>query len=90
MGKILRVHNVNDYARYFGDLIRELTGDSALSHIRRFVMQRAQTLLTGGASVTETAEQLGFDYPQHFTRQFKKHFGITPSHYTHTYGLPTE
>ena len=64
---------------YFGDLIRELTGDSATSHIRRFIMQRAQQLLIGGATISETAESLGFDYPQHFTRQFKKHFGVTPS-----------
>ena len=64
---------------YFGDIIRELTGDSATSHIRRFIMQRAQQLLIGGATISETAESLGFDYPQHFTRQFKKHFGITPS-----------
>lgn len=64
---------------YFGDLIRELTGDTATSHIRRFIMQRAQQLLIGGATISETAESLGFDYPQHFTRQFKKHFGVTPS-----------
>ncbi len=64
---------------YFGDLIRELTGDSATSHIRRFIMQRAQQLLMAGATISETAESLGFDYPQHFTRQFKKHFGVTPS-----------
>ncbi len=64
---------------YFGDLIRELTGDPATSHIRRFIMQRAQQLLMGGATISETAESLGFDYPQHFTRQFKKHFGVTPS-----------
>ena len=66
---------------YFGDLIRELTGDSATSHIRRFIMQRAQQLLISGATISETAERLGFDYPQHFTRQFKKHFGVTPSEY---------
>ena len=63
---------------YFGDLIRELTGASASSHIRRFIMQRAQALLVSGATVSETAERLGFDYPQHFTRIFKKHFGLTP------------
>ena len=66
---------------YFGDLIRELTGDSATFHIRRFIMQRAQQLLMSGATISETAESLGFDYPQHFTRQFKKHFGVTPSEY---------
>lgn len=115
MEKILRVHHVNDYARYIGapelhplvsvihydelehcrhslnnydvyglfigDLIRELTGDSATSHIRRFIMQRAQQLLMSGAAISETAESLGFDYPQHFTRQFKKHFGVTPSEF---------
>jgi len=68
---------------YFGDLIRQLTGDTASNAIRRFVMQRAQTLLVSGATITETAEQLGFDYPQHFTRMFKKHFGATPSQITH-------
>ena len=66
---------------YFGDLIRELTGDSATSYIRRFIMQRAQTLLAGGATITEAAEQLGFAYPQHFTRQFKKYYGVTPSEF---------
>jgi len=66
---------------YFGDLIRELTGDTATSYIRRFLMQRAQQLLISGATITETSERLGFEYPQHFTRQFKKHFGQTPSEF---------
>lgn len=64
---------------YFGDLIRQLTGKSATAHIHRFLMQRAQTLLLSGSSVTETAESLGFEYPQHFSRQFKKYYGITPT-----------
>ena len=64
---------------YFGDLIRQLTGESATKAIRRFVMQRAQTLLIGGHTVAETAELLGYEHPQHFTRQFKNHFGMTPT-----------
>ena len=66
---------------YFGDLIRQMTGDTAGNIIRRFVMQQAQKLLISGTSVTSTSEQLGFEYPQHFTRMFKKNFGITPSEY---------
>lgn len=66
---------------YFGDLIRKMTDDTASNVIRRFVMQRAQQLLISGTSITATAEQLGFDYPQHFTRMFKKHFGMSPSQY---------
>lgn len=66
-------------ANYFGDLVKQLTGDTATNTIKRFVMQRARMLLIGGATITETAEAVGFDYPQHFTRQFKKFYGITPS-----------
>ncbi|GAB6975411.1 helix-turn-helix domain-containing protein [Prevotella falsenii] len=63
---------------YFGDLVRQLTGDTAIYTIRKFVMQRAQVLLTEGLTVAETASALGFDYPQHFSRQFKAHFGVSP------------
>jgi len=66
---------------YFGDLIRQLTGDSATGAIRRFIMSRAQTLIISGHTVAETAEMLGFEYPQHFTRMFKRHFGQSPSEY---------
>ena len=66
---------------YFGDLIRQMTDDTAGNIIRRFVMSQAQKLLISGASITSTAEQLGFEYPQHFTRMFKKHFGESPSQY---------
>lgn len=64
---------------YFGDLVRQLTGETAIYTIRKFVMQRAQTLLAEGRSVSQTAFALGFDYPQHFSRQFKAHFGISPT-----------
>lgn len=63
---------------YFGDLIRQLTGNSAIHTIRKFIMQRAKALLAEGKTVSETASALGFDYPQHFSRQFKKHFGTSP------------
>ena len=44
-------------------------------------MKRAQQLLFSGCSVSQTADQLGFDYPQHFTRMFKKCYGMSPSDY---------
>lgn len=68
-------------SNYFGDLIRQLTDDTAGNIIRRFVMQKAQKLLISGTGISNTAEQLGFEYAQHFTRMFKKHFGVAPSQY---------
>jgi len=67
--------------RYFGDLIRKTTGSTAISHIHDYVINLGKNLLMNGHNVNETARLLGFDYPHHFTRLFKKVVGITPSDY---------
>lgn len=64
---------------YFGDLVRARTGASATQYIRRYLMQKARRQLLDGQTVSEVAYALGFEYPQHFTRMFKKEFGIAPS-----------
>lgn len=64
---------------YFGDVIRNAVGQNPTEYIRNFVMERAKELLVSGKNVTETALELGFDYPQHFTRVFKKETGMQPS-----------
>ena len=64
---------------YFGDLVRTRTGESATHYIRRYLMEKAKRMIRKGQSVTEVSDALGFEYPQHFTRMFKKEYGITPS-----------
>ncbi|MDO5297452.1 MAG: helix-turn-helix domain-containing protein [bacterium] len=66
---------------YFGELIRQNSGMNAAAVIRSFVMRRAGLLLARGQSVSSAAECLGFVYPQHFARMFKKHYGCPPSEY---------
>lgn len=66
---------------YFGDVIKKTTGDTASNHIRRFVIQLAKNGLVAGENVSQVSDRLGFEYPQHFSRMFKKQEGITPSEY---------
>lgn len=68
-------------SNYFGDMIKKTTGDTASNYIRQFVIQRAKNELSTGASITQVADELGFEYPQHLSRMFKKQTGITPSEY---------
>lgn len=68
-------------ANYFGDLIKKTTGDTASNHIRRYVIQQAKNELATGNTIAQVAYGLGFEYPQHLSRMFKKHTGVTPSEY---------
>ena len=67
---------------YFGDLIKKETGKSAQTYIQSKVMDVAKgCLLDSEKSISQISYELGFQYPQHFTRLFKKVVGQTPNDY---------
>lgn len=64
--------------RYLGDVIHKSTGGTAIGYIHSFVIEQGKNILMNGHNVSETAHLLGFEFPHHFTRLFKKVTGITP------------
>lgn len=69
-------------ANYFGDLIKKELGKSAKEYTLLFVIDRVKELIAEGEmNVSEIAYELGFKYPHHLTRVFKKVTGITPNEY---------
>ncbi|TAM98473.1 MAG: AraC family transcriptional regulator [Chitinophagaceae bacterium] len=69
-------------ANYFGDLIKKETGKSAQEYIQLKLMDIAkEKIFDTSKSISEVAYELGFKYPQHFTRLFKQRVGYTPNEY---------
>ena len=67
---------------YFGDLIRKETGKSAQEYLQNKVIDLAkERIFDIDKSISEVAYELGFKYPQHFTRLFKQKVGMTPVEY---------
>ncbi|MVT09283.1 helix-turn-helix domain-containing protein [Chitinophaga tropicalis] len=67
---------------YFGDLVKKETGRSAQEYIQSKVIDLAkERVFDMNKSVSEIAYELGFKYPQHFTRLFKQKVGVTPNDY---------
>lgn len=67
---------------YFGELVKTETGRTAQDFIADRVLVRAKELLNDlSLTVTQVSLRLGFEYPQHFVRFFKRHTGKTPSQY---------
>jgi len=73
---------LNLSANYFGDLIKKETGKTANEYIHLKLIEVAKDrIFDAKKSVSEIAYELGFKYPQHFTRVFKQHVGVTPQEY---------
>ena len=67
---------------YFGDLIKKETGKTAQEYIQCRIIELAkERILESVQTVSQVAYELGFQYPQHFSRLFKKHVGCTPNEY---------
>lgn len=69
-------------ANYFGDLIKKETGKTAQEYIHLKLTDLAkERVFDTSQSLSEVAYELGFKYPQHFSRFFKQHVGVTPKEY---------
>ena len=67
---------------YFGDMIKKETGKTPQDHIQTKVIELAKEhILRAEETISEIAYRLGFQYPQHLNRLFKKRVGCTPNEY---------
>lgn len=67
---------------HFFELFRRCTGLSPVVYANALKMEQAfQTLAATNLSMDEISNTLGFSAQSHFTRFFKQHQGVVPSHY---------
>ncbi|RFM34061.1 helix-turn-helix domain-containing protein [Chitinophaga silvisoli] len=70
---------LNLSASYLSDMLRSLTGQNAQQLIHHKLIEKAKEMLsTSELSVAEVAFQLGFEYPQSFSRLFKTKTDFSP------------
>ena len=73
---------MNLSANYFGDLIKKETGKTAQEYIQSKLIDVAkEKIFDHSKSVNQIAYELGFKYPQHFSRLFKQRVGMSPIEY---------
>ncbi|WP_185731435.1 helix-turn-helix domain-containing protein [Larkinella rosea] len=71
---------------YLSDLLRLHTGQSTQQHIHNKLIEKAQEILTTTSlSVSEIAYQLGFEYPQSFSKLFKSKVNVSPLEFRHSF-----
>ncbi len=68
---------------YLGDIVKHHTKKSAIENIHQVVIKRAKELLEQNNAMnnSEVAYELGFEYPNYFSKFFKKQLHQTPKEY---------
>lgn len=69
---------------YLSDIVKFYSGKPALEHIHLHIVKVAKSLIEQKtANISEIAYRLGFEYPNYFSRLFRKVTGVSPSKYSH-------
>lgn len=77
---------LNVSPNYLSDMLRSSTGQGAQHHIHNKLIEKAKETLSGTAmSVSEIAYQLGFEYPQSFSKFFKSKTNTSPLEFRNSF-----
>src|ERR1035437_814807 len=73
---------MNLSTNYFSDLLKSETGKNTQEHIHYYLLEKAKNMLrNNNATINEIANELGFEYPQYFSKLFKEKTGMSPTLY---------
>lgn len=69
---------VGSHPAHVSRVFRQTFGETVGEYVRRRRVEQAERALAGGLSLAEIAAAAGFADQAHFTRVFRKHFGMSP------------
>ena len=72
-------HQVGTNEAYLKKHFKEVFGNTVFGYLQNVKMGKAREMLADGKTVANVADYVGYKYPVHFARAFKKHFGYPPN-----------
>jgi len=81
-------HNISSMARYAGmskstlhHVFERLVGQSPIQYLKKIRLHQARLMIVGeGFNASEAAHEVGYNSTSQFSREFKRQFGLPPSH----------
>lgn len=76
-------HNMYLSPVYISKIFKEETGESPINYLIKIRLEKAKEILpnTDSGSIKNIANQVGYDDVYHFSKLFKKYYGISPLYY---------
>jgi AraC-like DNA-binding protein len=76
-------HNMYLSPVYISKIFKEETGESPINYLIKIRLEKAKEILLneGSGSIKSIANRVGYDDVYHFSKLFKKYYGISPLYY---------
>lgn len=76
-------HNMYLSPVYISKIFKEETGESPINYLIKIRLEKAKDILQygQGGSIKAIATKVGYDDVYHFSKLFKKYFGVSPQNY---------
>ncbi len=76
-------HNMYLSPVYISKIFKEETGESPINYLIKIRLEKARDILltSGGGSIKSIANSVGYEDVYHFSKLFKKYYGISPLYY---------